>query len=105
MMATARRGLTSAMAAALCLAACPAAAQAPANAAPKDSPIMAIPPIGPSAAQWRDSGGRADMPVRRFVAQRKGVFDGERLSYRVIAEDQPLHDPGGAATGSIFAFS
>lgn len=95
----------AATAAALCLAAVPAAAEAPAATAPGDSPVMRIPPIGPSAAQWRDPGGRAEMPVRRFVAKRTGVFDGEKISYHMIAEDQVLHGAGGAPTGSIFAFS
>ena len=82
-----------------------AAAQAP--VAPRSEPMMAIPPIGPSAAMWRvdPAGGRADIAPRRFVAHKAGTFAGRKLRYDVVAEDQVLRDTNGAPTGSIFAFS
>lgn len=72
---------------------------------PADSPVMQVPPVGPSAEQWRDKGTPATLPVRRFVADRQGVFASEKMRYRVIAEDQIMRDSRGAPIGSIFSFT
>lgn len=79
------------------------------TAAPKreDSPVMRIPPVGPSAAMWRldPATARAAITPRRFVRERSGVFAGRKLAYSVVAEDSVLHDMAGEPTGSIFSFS
>ncbi len=85
----------------------PVDAAAPPPAAAPASPVMVIPPVGPSATAWRvdPAPGRAAIAPRRFVAKRTGRFAGRTLHYDVIAEDHVLHDTGGTPTGSIFAFS
>ncbi|MDB5669776.1 MAG: serine carboxypeptidase family protein [Alphaproteobacteria bacterium] len=73
----------------------------------EDSPVMRIPPIGPSAAMWKVEPGaaRPEIQPRRFVSHHKGSFAGRRIAYSVVAEDSILRDTLGAPTGSIFAFS
>lgn len=80
----------------------PAGAQSP---RPKDSPIMAIPPLGASAAEWKDRGFARELPPRRFVAPRRGTFEGKRIDYQVVSEDQIIRDSAGQPLGSIFSFS
>lgn len=98
---SAARNMAAALA--MIMAAVPASAQ-PAKE-PADAPVMQIPPIGPSAEQWRDRGTRADLPARRFVADRSGIFDGKKMQYRVVAEDQIMRNSQGTPIGSIFSFS
>lgn len=71
----------------------------------KDSPILAIPPLAASAAEWKDRGSPRDLPIRRFVAQRRGSFSGVRINYQVVAEDQVIRNSAGEPLGSIFSFS
>ena len=73
----------------------------------EDSPVMRIPPVGPSASMWRvdPEAARAPIAPRRFVARKTGVFAGRKLAYSVVAEDQVLHDTAGEPIGSIFSFS
>ncbi|WP_177204071.1 S10 family peptidase [Sphingobium sp. AP50] len=74
---------------------------------PKDSPVMAIPPLPPSAGQWKieSKASRAPIAPRRYVVERSGVFDGRKMHYSVTAEDIVISDANGTPKGSIFSFT
>jgi carboxypeptidase C (cathepsin A) len=93
------------MAAIAFLAGATAPAVAQSAKPPADSPVLQIPPVGPSAEQWRDRGAPDVIPARRFVADRQGIFGGRKMRYRVVAEDQIMRNSKGAPIGSIFSFS